>query len=504
MHKRLTIFLFLSAIGTALGQSAMTAPDYPESDLKAPPIPVDPEVLSTLVNTDKSSAPDLDLSAAMSLAIENNYTRKISEENVASARASVEQARGPVLPQVGIGVGYQQVNEDQTAVESGFSPESQTALTLSASQMIYDDDRVTTLRSTRRTFEAAQENDRSVALDVATQTGLAYVRVLSIDSNLKIAEDNLRITRENLELARIRREVGTSGPEEVLRFESEEAQQESELWTVRNRLHSAMNELNRALGEPPDRRWNLEDLSLQSEMFRTSVSGLIPLASGETASGKFRTASIAYALARSPEIASLNFQSEAQRLELNQSRRSFFVPDLNASFEYNRILDSDYPDGTIGPTDEEDTWTFMLTASLPIFEGGGRFGDVRQARAGLRSVQWQAARTQQTLATQVSNALSAMASSWQSIRLSRIASERADANLEIVQDKYEQGSVSIVDLLDAQNNALVQKLTASIDRYRFFQDLITFQRTLSWMEPLADEKSRQEFVENFRRQFDES
>ena len=485
--------------------SGVEAPVYPESEVEAPSPPVDSEVLATLVRSDLKGAEALDLSAAMTLALKNNYTRKISEENVASARAAVEQARGPVLPQLAVGVNYQQVNENQSAVEAGFTAESQTALSFTASQMIYDDDRVSALRSTRREFEAVEKSDQSVALDIVEQAGLAYVRVLSVASTLEIAEDNLRITRENLELARIRREVGTSGPEEVLRFESEEAQQESELWSVRNRLHAAMNTLNQVLGESPDRSWKLEDLSLTSEIFRTSLSGLLPLARGETESNQFRQASIEYALARSPEIASLNFSASAQEIQLDESRRSFFVPDVNASFEYNRILDSEYSSTAFGGAEEdEDTWIFLLSASLPLFEGGSRFGDIRAARAGLRSLEWQEARLKQTLSTRVSNGLSAMASSWQSIRLSRIASERADANLQIVQDKYEQGSVSIVDLLDAQNNALVQRLTASIDRYRFFQDLLSFQRSLSWMEPLADEESREEFADGFKARLSDS
>ncbi len=489
------IFLFLARTGLAL--AAVSAPELPESDVDVPPPPVNSQVLATLVEAESDSAPSLDLSRAMRLALENNYTRKISQENVASARASVEQARGPVLPQLAVGAEYQQVNRDQFAVESGFGPEKQTALSLTASQMIYDDSRVTGLRSSRRFFEAARETDKSVELDIAEQVGLAYVRVLSIASNLQIAKDNLRITRENLEIARIRREVGTSGPEEVLRFESEEAQQESELWSARNRLHSAMNQLNQILGEPPDQNWVLDDLSLDSKVFRTSLSTLIPLAKTRESSAAFRTASVQYALAQSPEIASLGFSASARRLELDQNRRSFFVPKVNAAFEYRRIIDSEYPSGEAGATNEDDTWAFLVSASIPIFEGGSRFGDIRQSRADLRNIQWQEARTRQSLSVRVSDALSSMASSWQSIRLSRIASEKANANLQIVQDKYEQGSVSIVDLLDAQNNALVQQLTASIDLYRFFQNLIVYQRTLSWMEPLADEASRQEFVQNF-------
>ena len=496
-----TILLSLVTTSLLFSQEA----DYSsQNSPEAPPQAVNPNVLATLVKSDQTGGPSLGISEAMVLALQNNYTRKISEENVLSARATVDQARGPILPQIGLGLTYQQVNDDQGAVQAGFSPESQSSVNLRASQMIYDDSRVTNLRTSTRELEAAQEANQSVALDIIEQTGVAYVRVLSIASSLQIAEDNLRITRENLNLARIRREVGTSGPEEVLRFESEEAQQESQLWTARNLLHNAVNELNRVLGESPDRTWSLEDLSLQADVFRTSLTVLIPMANSQDSSDSFRSTSILFALSRSPEISSLQYSTEAQSLRLAESRRSFIVPEVSASFEYSHILDSEYASGALGANDEEDTWTFLLGATLPIFEGGTRFGDARQARAGLRSLEWQEARLRQSISVNVSNSLSAMASSWQSIRLSRIASERADENLTIVQDKYQQGSVSIVDLLDAQNNALVQKQNASIELYRFFQDLISYQRTLSWAEPLATTAERADFVSQFQSLLEEN
>ena len=491
--SRSLIFSLCFCAGTLLG-----APTDSESAAETLPARVEADALADLVGVNGEEAPSLGLSDAMRLGIENNYTRKISREEVASARAGVDQARGPVLPQVAVGLGYRRVNEDQSAVESGFSPKSETSLNLTASQMIYNDSRVTGLRTSRRDLDAARETDASVELDVAAEVGFAYVRVLSIASSLRIAEDNLRITRENLELARIRREVGTAGPEEVLRFESEEAQQESRLWIERNLLHEAVNSLNRALGEPPDRTWNLEDLSLDTPVFGTSLRHLIPLANSRESSEGFRRASIEMALARAPELAAVGYSSEAQRLRLDESRRSFLVPDIVAEFEYNRILDSEYTSGALGASDQDDSWSFLLGARLPLFEGGSRVGDVRQARAGLRRLGWEDARLRQRIAVNVSNTLSAMASSWQSIRLSRIASERAEQNLGIVQDKYEQGTVSIIDLLDAQNNALVQKQTASIELYRFFQDLLSFQRSLSWIEPVSNRESAEEIVARFR------
>lgn len=494
-------FAFLAGLAAGLATGEPSGPSYDSGGDPLPPA-IDPNVLGALVETHADGAETLELSEAMRRAVENNFDRRISRENVASARARVQRARGPVLPQVEAGVGYRRVNEDQSAVQAGFSPESETSLNLTASQMIYDDERITGLRTSDRELEAARKTDESIRLDVAEQAGLAYVEVLSVASSLRIAEDNLRITRENLEIARIRRKVGTGGPEEVLRLESEEARQESSLWATRNRLHNATNRLNRALGEPPDRSWKLADLSLSTDVFGTSLGEIVPLAGSRESSERFRSASIEIAWARSPEAAAIGFSSEAQELRLAESRRSFLVPEVVASFEYSHVLDSEYTGGSLGAAEEEDSWTFLLGATLPLFEGGARFGEVREARAGLRRLGWEEARLRQRIAVEVSDSLAAMASSWQSIRFSRIAAERAERNLGIVQDKYEQGTVNIVELLDAQNNALVQRLTASIELYRFFEDLLSFQRSLSWIEPLSDPETNREIVDRYRRRFD--
>lgn len=449
---------------------------------------------------EESSPGSLDLTRAMEIALENNFDRRISREEVRAAEARVTETRGALLPQVEADVTYLRNREEAPAVQAGSAPKESADLALRASQILFNDRQLASFRSSREEQAAARASDDAVRLDVLASAGLAYVEYLSVRSSLRIAEDNLRITRENLEIARIRNEVGTVGPEEVLRFESEEAQQESELFRVRSLLHSAANRLNRALGLAPDTEWELTDLDLGSEVFRTSLGTLLP-PKGEDTAGEpswrsLRRASIDTSLARSPELASLRSSAEGQRILLNERRRSFFVPDLTASADYGYNLDADYT--TTGRERDKESWTVRLTASLPLFEGLSRVGEVRGALAGLRRISWEEARLRQEKAIEVSDSLAALQSSRRSIELSRIAAERAEANLTIVQDKYEQGTVSIVDLLDAQNNALVQRQTASIELYRFLQDLLRFQRAIGWFEPVADEESRARIASRFR------
>jgi outer membrane protein TolC len=52
----------------------------------------------------------------------------------------------------------------------------------------------------------------------------------------------------------------------------------------------------------------------------------------------------------------------------------------------------------------------------------------------------------------------------------------------VTQDKYARGLVSILNLLDAQNQAFVANQNATIAVYTYLTDIINMQRAISWFE----------------------
>jgi outer membrane protein TolC len=90
--------------------------------------------------------------------------------------------------------------------------------------------------------------------------------------------------------------------------------------------------------------------------------------------------------------------------------------------------------------------------------------------------------------------LYALQSSHPNIGLSRTAADRAHKNLDVVRKKYAQGAVSILDLLDAQNQVLTQDQAAAIAVYTYLQDLVQFQRAISWFEWMQADPAKKEFV----------
>lgn len=77
-------------------------------------------------------------------------------------------------------------------------------------------------------------------------------------------------------------------------------------------------------------------------------------------------------------------------------------------------------------------------------------------------------------------------------------------NLELVTDAYRQGSVDIITLIDAQNQAFVTGQAAANATYDFLVDFVTAQRAVGLFGFRIDEAQRRAFYKRlatFENQF---
>ena len=118
---------------------------------------------------------------------------------------------------------------------------------------------------------------------------------------------------------------------------------------------------------------------------------------------------------------------------------------------------------------------FLLT--LPLYTGNARDANRVQAEEEIRLLRLQrssvADRIEERLRSALHNAGAAMAG----IRTSRESADASRKNLDLVIDSYRQGVVTILDLLDAQNQALTSELEAANAVYNFILDLIEVERS---------------------------
>jgi hypothetical protein len=101
----------------------------------------------------------------------------------------------------------------------------------------------------------------------------------------------------------------------------------------------------------------------------------------------------------------------------------------------------------------------------------------------------------QRLEQDVRSALHQAGFSYANIDLTSDAAEAASRNLELVTDLYLRGAADIIQLVDAQNQALGAALAAANALYDFLIDALRVQRAAGAFSLEGTQEERDDFVE---------
>ncbi len=434
----------------------------------------------------------LTLAQAVREAVEVNLTLAAAEREVLADEQDVAIARSALRPQIDATATELQVREDTAEASFGSQAERSFSGGVSMTQVLYSDALRARLRSTRDLQRATELSRDTLRLDIALEAASAFLDVLRAETLERIELENLRLTESNLELARRRSDIGYSGPGEVFRWESELATDRSSLIRARNNVEAARALLNQILRRPQEELFTAERPELSDADLITSHQEMDPYVNNPASYRLFREFLVRQAMERSPEIRAVDAAIAAQRRTLRTARRGFWSPSISffadASRDFSRSgAGSTSPLGGSGPP--RDTWSAGVQASLPLVKGGARKAETRQAAERLAQLRLERAATVEQIELRVRTSAFAAGSSYPAIELAEEAAVAARKNRDLVTDSYSQGLADILDLLDAQNSALVADQAASNAIYDFLLDLMEVQRAadgLDFFESTAD------------------
>jgi outer membrane protein TolC len=140
---------------------------------------------------------------------------------------------------------------------------------------------------------------------------------------------------------------------------------------------------------------------------------------------------------------------------------------------------------------DDESWSVSLLATLPLLTGGQRGAERSQARHEVRASEADRVSVMDGIEARTRLVLHRTAASWPAIDLSREAQAAADENLANVTEAYARGAVSVTDLIDAQETALIAGLSASDAKYGFVTDFVQVLRSMGEFEILLDPASRE-------------
>ncbi|MET0370805.1 MAG: TolC family outer membrane protein [Sphingobium sp.] len=287
---------------------------------------------------------------------------------------------------------------------------------------------------------AGQANLRATEASVFSQVVAAYLDVIRDSAIVSLSRANVNVLDVNLQATNDRFEVGDVTRTDVAQSESRLALARSDLNLAEANLIASRENYIALVGDEPD------DLAVP------------PALPGLPASPE---AAVQVALADNPDILSAKKAREAAGYDVRVAKAGV-LPTISgfAQGSYTDYLDKDYGNS--------HAVVVGATLNLPIYQGGRPAAQVRQSQAReSQSIEDEIA-VERGVIAQARAAYASWQASMQSIQSSQKAVDATNLSLEGVRAENSVGSRTILDILNAEQEALnarVELVTARRNAY---------------------------------------
>ena len=474
--------------------------------------------LEMLAQADIRSSDDagtlrLSLAEAAREAVARNLDLAARDKAVEAGAQDIAIARSALLPQIEVGADAGIIDKDRANASFGGEHQREGAFDASLRQVLYDD-RVWALYGAEKHNQTAREHFREqTRLDIVGAAAEAHLGVLRAGAVAQIRQDNLRITRENLEHARSRVQTGSAGRQEVFRWENQVAANQRSVVDAEVETRVAAIAVNEILHRELESAYEPAEPDFEALSF---VFDDPALRNGQGSAGfasAIREAMVVEGLARSPEMRRIVAKIEAEERLHKSAKRALYLPRVSAQGD---VLSRRHRGGAGDPElsglpaslqgvelpEEDDTdWRLGVRVEFPLFEGGRKFAELNRSRLELKRMQLEKAALREGIERRVRSAFWRADGAFRKIEMARAGASAARRNYEVLSDSYARGRGTILDLLDAQNAALVADQVAANAEFDFLSALVRTQRAAGFFDFLMDDAERTELRNRLKTRF---
>jgi outer membrane protein len=441
---------------------------------------------------------EITLTEAVYEMLNNNLDLAISERDVYAGREDVNISRSRLMPQVEISAFGRIIDRDRAIGANGREPQSALFGEASASQVVYNNELMGDVRVQTHVQCARVEDYFRTKLDTIFDLSVTYLNYLRNRTVQEIQRNNLMLTRSNLSLARQRVEVGVARYSEIYRWESEIATNQTSVVvafysadTSRIRLNKIMNRSQATMTLPIDVTLKEPYWLIDADWFDTNIHTYKDL---ET----YKTFAVLEGMILSPEIKELTQLVRAQAERLGITNRAIWQPSLSLIGEWSdRFADGGAgtkPLSALTPTVDKTDWLVGFSLNFPLYEGGGKVSRQRRAFQTLMGQKLELKNLAELVEEAIRVNINKATGSYAAIGYAQNSAKAANKNLELVTEQYSRGTTNIVDLLDAQNQALIADLTTANAIYDFLIDVIAVQRAIGRYDFMMPENEKLQWL----------
>lgn len=356
------------------------------------------------------------------------------------AELNVKRVLSLLLPRVGVEASLMYSNATKEIDGSRFIPTSLRSGTLRVEQPLLNMMLRPSYKSAQLASQAVSQQADYTLTHILFLTSETYLAILQTEALLSVSATQHSLAEQQQAKANKRYENGEAPITDLLQAEEEVNRAERIHLDIRDALRLYHEQLARLLGcETAHLQLTKPDfLQLEQE---ESLDTLI-----------------CEGAKRRQDIQSLCSSIESTKFQIKAlCRRNW--PKLSFLGEY--ILES--PE-TIAL--RNNNWSASLWLSMPLFDGGMKRIDVKDARAGLTKAELQYERMLKDLRVELTSTYLEMQAAKRNYALLQTEQNLAQQNYAIMSERYEQGLVANIDLMAAFHNYVEAQANTTTTEYK--------------------------------------
>jgi outer membrane protein TolC len=404
-----------------------------------------------------SRAEGLKLEDALRMAMEHNERARQADLRIDSAEGSVIRARASFLPSINAGgsasASDQRVPRGQELWSTSGNATLTQPLIVPSTWPTYSQQ-----KKLQRAEEAGSLQDkRTLGFDTAR----AYIQGIAAEQALAAAKSRLERAKANFDVARARAEAQLASTNDVTRASldlSSAAQSEA---TQTGALKRAYLSLGFLVGQ--------------------EVAGPLVAPDGLTSTTVLLAQGVEQLIKqvvdRRADLRELRFRADAAKVSATEPYYRMF-PTLNAQAGIRAT-----PGQPTGQSLTESTVTFNL--NWPIFDGGSRYGDIRQRDAQAETAKLASKLQERSAVITVKQALASFDAAKNAFEHATTAVTSADRSIEETQVLYQQGLARAIELTTANGQRFDAEITRVSAKLQLEQACFDLRAALG-LNPLDD------------------
>ena len=296
-------------------------------------------------------------------------------------------------------------------------------------------------KSVKKLWEGSKLDERSAYISVASAVGTTYLNILKLDKIIELQEEIVKDRKEIYDLMLLRHKEGLTSTADTVRANKAYVSGNTDLIELKKQREKVLHQMCVLIGESPENANTIARSSLDNLEF----TGVIP---SEIASE---------VIVQRPDYLKAEKMVEKAGIDVRVAKKEF-LPSISLT---GLAL---FNAGNLGNIFNSKGMLSALGGSVmyPLFTGGSRFANLKIRKAAYERILQNYYKTNLTAIQEVNDSLVSIKMDSEKLEQTKKQASLEKADFGYNEQRYEQGTISKLDLIQVKENVLVMdKLLAS-------------------------------------------